>query len=369
MQKVLFLPVFVVLSILFFSGTLNGQCNDQVTHVSGTQQVGCTSVSVTSQGSAGNLTVCAKGPYLIGNIGPGSYTFTFSPAIVGVKIGVYALNNDALGFEEMAVTVNGAFFPITDPGVPDNCLQPAVISPTGTIQACSGCASSWDDIELTASITTLKVEDVYLSGSPSGIIFSLYICCPPCPTDAGTITASPLTICGNDPAAVPPATQSVLETDDILQYVLFANPADTLGSIIATGSSPTFSFDPNTMEYGETYFLAAIAGNNLNGNVDTADPCLDFSNAIEIVWNPLPTASFAGLPDACGGSCRTVSVNFTGAPPFSLTYKVTLGTSEQTFTESFQGSTGSFQVCPPAGFAGTVALEGLDLSDANCSCL
>jgi hypothetical protein len=343
-----------------------GQCSTQVTHSSGTQLVGCTNVTVTSQGSAGNVTLCGKGPYLIGNLGPGSYTFNFSPAISGVRVGVYAINNDVLGAEEIAFTVNGSFYPVINPGVPDGCLSPAVISPSGTIQACSGCASSWDDIVITETMSSIKVEDVYISGSPSGVVFSLYLCCPSCPTDAGEITANPFNVCVGITGNVLPATQTFLDNNDILQYILFSNPADTLGSILATSNTPSFTFNPATMQTGVTYYIAAIAGNNAGGNVDLNDPCLDISNAIQVTWRPLPTVTFSATnPNVCAGACTTVTANFMGTAPFTLTYTTPAGTAMQTFS----GNTGTFQVCTAAGAPpGSFSVEATALMDAFCTC-
>lgn len=357
----------LVLSFLLFPSLIGAQCSTQVTHLSGTQQVGCTEVTVTAAGSAGNLTLCSKGPYIIGNIGEGSYTFTFSPAISGVKFGVYALNNNALGFEELAVSINNAFYPITNPGVADGCLPEAVISGSGTIQACANCASSWDDIEITESINSIKFEDIYLAGGPAGMLFSLYICCPLCPTDAGEITASPLAVCLENAATIPAAVQTYLDSDDILQYILFTNPGDTLGSIIATSNSPSIFFNPATMQTGVTYYIAAIAGNNSSGTVNQNDPCLDISNAIPVSWWPKPAVELSiADPTICAGSCSTVTANFSGSAPFVLTY-TTPGTG--IVVQTFQENSATFPVCAPAGSApGSFVLQATKVSDVHCTC-
>src|SRR5690606_24645930 len=134
----------------------------------------------------------------------------------------------------------------------------------------------------------------------------------PCLTDAGEITANPLGLCTDEPATLPPAEQANLVYDDILQYILFSDPDDTLGSIISTANLPGFAFDPATMQTGITYYIAAIAGNDLNGNVDIGDPCLDISNAIEVTWHALPSVSFLVAGDnLCVGECRDIEVYFT----------------------------------------------------------
>jgi hypothetical protein len=115
------------------------------------------------------------------------------------------------------------------------------------------------------------------------------------------------------------------------------------------------------------YYLATIAGDNLNGNVDLADPCLDISNtAAQVTWRPLPAVAFSvNNPAICAGECRTVMATFTGTPPFSLTYNTPFGA----FTQTFGGNTGTFQVCAPAGTPpGTLTVQATSLTDAWCLC-
>jgi hypothetical protein len=51
----------------------------------------------------------------------------------------------------------------------------------------------------------------------------------------------------------------------LLQYVLFSNPADTAGSILALSNTPEFNFAA-PMQTGVTCYVAAVAGNLLSGN-------------------------------------------------------------------------------------------------------
>jgi hypothetical protein len=369
MQNFNCLSFGILLSVMLFVQTLHAQqCNNQVTHLSGTQQVGCSSVTVTPSGSTDNTTLCNKGPYIIGSVAPGSFTFTFNPAVSGVRVGLYGLNNNVIGFEEVAFTVNGTFYPITNPGVADGCLDEALISGTGTIQACADCVSSWDSIVINQTISSIIIEDIYLTGTPAGVLFALYFCCPVCTTDAGSIPqAGPYNICLNSTLNFPAATNTVLDNNDILCYILFSNPADTAGSIIATSSTPSFTFNPATMQTGVTYYIAAMAGNGVNGNVDLNDPCLDFSNALQVVWRPLPSVTFSvANPNVCAGGCTSASATFTGTAAFTLTY-TTPGSGPQ--TQSFSGNTGTFQVCAPAGApAGSFQIAATKVVDAWCTC-
>lgn len=205
-----------------------------------------------------------------------------------------------------------------------------------------------------------------LSFPPAGL--PEYDCIVTCTTDAGTLPqGGPYNTCTNATLTFPAATGTVLDANDLLRYILFTNPSDTAGSIVATSATPSFVFDPATMQTGTTYYIAAMAGDELNGNVDLDDPCLDFSNALQVVWRPLPSVAFslAGSPDVCTGDCRTVTATFTGTPPFTLAYT----TPEGNFTQTVAGNTGSFQVCVPTGTPpGALTVQVTGLTDAWCAC-
>jgi hypothetical protein len=188
-----------------------------------------------------------------------------------------------------------------------------------------------------------------------------------CSTYAGTVTSGSATICLPNPAPVPHNANQVLDANDLLRYILFSNPNDTLGSIVATSATPSFTFNSATMQTGVTYYAAAIAGNNLNGNVDLTDPCLDISNATQVMWRPLPTVVFpVANPNVCVGTCTTITAIFTGTAPFTLTYTTPVsGTMTQVFSEN----TGTFQVCTPTGAPpGSLVVQATKVVDAWCTC-
>ncbi len=186
-----------------------------------------------------------------------------------------------------------------------------------------------------------------------------------CSTNAGTVNTPNADLCTNESFPFV-NTGGFLESNDIKQYVLFTNPSDTVGSIVATSNTPNFSFAPPLVT-GVTYYAAAMAGNNMGGNVDLSDPCLDFSNATQVIWRPLPTVTFtAANPNVCAGACAMVTATFTGTAPFTLTYTSAGGSA---VTQTFSGNSGTFQVCVPVGAVpGSFTLAATGLVDANCSC-
>jgi hypothetical protein len=189
-----------------------------------------------------------------------------------------------------------------------------------------------------------------------------------CITDAGTLPDnSPYNVCIDGPFSFLETNGEVLDNNDILRYILFTNPSNPQGSTLAVSSTPSFVFNSAIMQTGVTYYVAAVAGNNLNGNVDPNDFCIDLSNVLTLTWQPLPQVSLtvAGNVAVCAGDCRTVNATFTGTPPFSLTYTTVSGT----FSQVFANNTGSFQVCVPAGTPpGNLNVNAVSLTDANCTC-
>jgi hypothetical protein len=188
-----------------------------------------------------------------------------------------------------------------------------------------------------------------------------------CITFAGTVNTTTFNVCVPGSVTVPYNSDATLDGNDILRYILFSDPADTLGSIIVQSSSATIDFNPATMQTGVTYYLATIAGDNLNGSVDLDDPCLDISDeAAQVTWRPQAAVVFnVGNPNICVGKCTTVTATFTGTPPFTLTYTV----FGNTVTETFNSNSGSFEVCVPAGAVqGGIILSAVGLEDAWCAC-
>ena len=273
-------------------------------------------------------------------------------------------------YEEVSVDINGGPYPLTDPGGPAGCQAPLQIS-GGNLIGPVGTLGAGQDVIITEDMNSITVRCTPFSGVPRGITFSIAICCVPCETEAGEIIASPLNLCPSDFATVPFPTGTMLDSDDILEYILFSNLADTLGSIIATNGSPEFSFDPSTMSTGITYYIAAIAGNDNGGNVDLSDGCLDISNAIEVIWHPEPSVEFTAIfTDVCADGCYDIVIDFTGTPPFHLQGEITdANNTVIVFDETYPGNTATLNICLPANTPiGNLTIQATSLSDNYCEC-
>ena len=351
-----------------------GQCDYvQVTHLVGTESVGCVDVLVTSDGSIGPVVwaPCFYGPYGIGLAATGSYTFTFSEPVTSVILDVSPLDNQSIGAEEMAIELNGGFYALTDPGVPDGCYGPVMITQSGTLMGLTGSNGSTLGVTIDEDISTLKITDTWLFGTPYGISVNVFVCCLICHTDAGEIDAPPISLCHTDIATVPPPAGTFLEADDVLEYILFSDLADTLGSIVQISNTPVFTFDPATMQTGVPYYIAALAGNDLNGNVDLDDYCKDFSNLVEVIWHPDPSVEFYLLEtDVCQNRCYDVEINFIGTAPFHLIGELTYSDNTTTAIDQiYNGVYEFYTLCLSANTpAGGLVLQATSLTDEYCTC-
>lgn len=160
------------------------------------------------------------------------------------------------------------------------------------------------------------------------------------------------------------------DTDEVT--VTTQNPAISLTasptSLCPSGSS-TLTANSSLVEYdwstGET--TTSIVVNQPGAySVTATDGFCSTVAAINITGGSPPSVVFSAANlESCAGACKTIFANFTGLAPFNLTYQTSAGA---TLTQTFTSNSGSFQVCPPAGFLGNFEVTAVSLSDANCVC-
>jgi hypothetical protein len=195
-----------------------------------------------------------------------------------------------------------------------------------------------------------------------------YVLPPCCANDAGNLQSlSLVTACANQNITLTHLGNEVLGQGESLSFILTADSTANLPSdILQISATPTFFFDENTMTPNTVYYVAAVAAPGPPGAPDWVNGCYSLSFWAKVRWRPLPSVSF--LPpqnDVCAGECQDLQLNFTGSPPFNLTFQTSSsGSQSQTFFQN----TGLLQVCPPAGFVGDFTVEAVSLTDANCVC-
>jgi hypothetical protein len=115
-----------------------------------------------------------------------------------------------------------------------------------------------------------------------------------CTTALGTMSNNLLQSCGGEciTAQYNPFGQS-LDPNDVLQYILHEGNSNQIVNEIARNSQPVFCFDATSMNFNQTYYISAVAGNASNGNVILSDYCTVVSFGTPIRFLPQPDASIA----------------------------------------------------------------------------
>ena len=199
---------------------------------------------------------------------------------------------------------------------------------------------------------------------------------PPCLclVEAGTVGATPQTVCLAGDITVPHNADEDLGVADVLNFILFTDPVDTLGSILIQQPGSVFTYDPNLLVPGTTYYLAAVAGPDAGtGLIDLSgnSGCIDLSEASTVVWQPVPEVVFvAGTTELCPEACVTITAQLIeGTPPFNVAGQLLddTGSVVGSFNETILTTSGDFTVCAPPGVQG-LTVQATQVGDAACGC-
>ncbi|RMG87962.1 MAG: hypothetical protein D6714_01440, partial [Bacteroidetes bacterium] len=184
-----------------------------------------------------------------------------------------------------------------------------------------------------------------------------------CVTDAGVMADLTLiSECGDGPVNAPhDNTGVVLDADDLLIFILHEGSGTNIVNPIDTNiTEPTFGFIPGLMNYGTTYYISAVAGNDDGGGtVDLTDNCLSVAPGTPVVFYEVPTASISGSTAICQGDNSTIQIGFTGDAPFSVV--INDGTKDTTLA-NINSNPFNYMVSP--GSSTTYTL--VSVMDQNC---
>ncbi|RMF20392.1 MAG: hypothetical protein D6765_16920, partial [Bacteroidetes bacterium] len=191
-----------------------------------------------------------------------------------------------------------------------------------------------------------------------------------CSTSAGSMQqpGAPLQQCINAASfSVVHQGNHNLDPNDTLQFVLHDLPGTQLGTVIAVSDSTTFPL-PQPVVLGQTYYVSAIAGNDLgDGTVDTTDLCLSVAPGVPVVFYDLvPQISPGG--SICPDDCFDFTLTFSGDNPFLLDYALVAPDTVVTGTLNTLSNVATLTVCPAilGVSAGAIQLVPLAVSDARC---
>jgi len=112
-----------------------------------------------------------------------------------------------------------------------------------------------------------------------------------CSTFAGTMSSlEPITLCANECTdMITHNGDQYLEADDLMEFIVHAGGYPAIP--LARSSTPEFCFSNlNGGDYGVTYYVSAIAGNDLGGHVNPSDPCYSQSQGTPVIWYENPVA-------------------------------------------------------------------------------
>lgn len=142
-----------------------------------------------------------------------------------------------------------------------------------------------------------------------------------CSTFAGSMSTVPVFFCPDQPVAAIWNNDAVMDADDKVQFILHDAPGASLGNILAIRDQPEFPFSANTnLQTGYTYYISAIAGNNVGGSVDFQDPCLSVVPGTPVQWKPAPVAAMSGDTTVCAGQKAALRFTGTGVFPLNVYY-------------------------------------------------
>lgn len=132
-----------------------------------------------------------------------------------------------------------------------------------------------------------------------------------CISDAGSLPGDIISTCAYRLDYERPQNH-VLDSNDVLDLIIFKDKNDPLGSILQRRSYFNNAITSVGTRVDTLFYIAAVAGDSLqNRTVDLDDPCLSISNILTI------RAGFLNveIPYNCRGD--SIPFNLSGAPPFS----------------------------------------------------
>ena len=155
-----------------------------------------------------------------------------------------------------------------------------------------------------------------------------------CPiiTHAGIMDPDTIRLCGDALVEALPTLGATLDGNDTLLYAFHDGSENSLGNIYEWNDVPSFIFSA-VLDFSETYYISAVAGNELNGGIDLNDPFLSVSVGTPVEFYELPFGEISGDVAACPYDTVYIPVNLSGDLPQEITYSVA-NTNYIIFTDS-----------------------------------
>jgi hypothetical protein len=292
-----------------------------------------------------------------------------------------------------------------------NVNQNVVVTPTDTIcnnigtqyqvqYTVSGGELPYDEIPTGANGTfnaagTVFTSALINSGSPAGpytfsdvndcnsvtVSMGAYSC--PVLTNAGTMSITPIVICGGQVNANSATgvwnNNGFQDGNDEQMFILHTTSNNSQGTIIATDCDDAIFGDadspltfgaaagPNTIVSGVTYYISSVvgdAGAGAGGCVNMAAPNRQIANGQPVTWYQQATATLStpNGTSACQNESVALVVTVTGVGPWTVVYSIN-GTNQPAITIPAGLSTYNIQASAP----GQYCLVSVTTGAANCA--
>ena len=176
---------------------------------------------------------------------------------------------------------------------------------------------------LDGDVYSFEIDDQYMCGP--ALLEGTNVC--NCITDAGAVPTGLLEYCIGATIEGEITVGDTLDANDILIYVLHTNSGlltvNDTNDIIAVNDVPIFDFDPATMSTGVTYYVSAVAGNQMGtNNVDFGEPCFSATPGTPVIFYDLPEASISGSTTICNGESTEITFDLVGQGPFIVNFEI-----------------------------------------------
>ncbi|HQP05005.1 MAG TPA: hypothetical protein PLP11_10420, partial [Bacteroidales bacterium] len=146
----------------------------------------------------------------------------------------------------------------------------------------------------------------------SEFVYSGYHYCD-CETYAGTmVSLEPILLCANECTDTDLHNGNhVLDGNDMVEFVLHNGAYPP--TIYSQSNNTSFCMNdvPGGAQFGTTYYVSAVAGDNVGGHVNAADICYNICIGTPVRWFPVPIAHINGTElDTCA-----LSIHLSASPP------------------------------------------------------
>jgi gliding motility-associated-like protein len=187
-----------------------------------------------------------------------------------------------------------------------------------------------------------------------------------CLSMVGSILDLNYEICGSDSIIVNyDNTAEFLDGNDALNFLLYSGNISDSSSLVVLdqNTSGVFTYDNNSMTYGQTYGVVALVGNATAGLVQLDDACLAISLNTPAVFYEIPTASISGSDTICIGDNSDLIIQFTGDAPYAVDIIENVGGVISTISISdIVSNTYTYTSSPTVNTTYSIA----NLTDENC---